>query len=186
MVKWSRYSPEILDASENELIRLSGIEITKRNVCIGRATFLHCLTCGNPENPPMILLHGYCGSGLIFFKILKKLTEKYRIYIVDHLGMGRSSRPEFTANSLEAAEEFFVESLELFRQIEGIERFVLVGHSFGGYISGCYVLKYPERVEKVLYLSPVGFGHKPKEFDFYKELEGDWKLRFVQKFMMFF
>ncbi|CAG9323336.1 unnamed protein product [Blepharisma stoltei] len=186
MVKWSRYSPDLLLQSENDLIRLSGVEIERRNVCIGRGLFLHCLTCGDPANPPMILLHGYCGSGLIFFKILKRLVENYRIYIVDHLGMGRSTRPEFIPNTLESAEEFFVEPLEIFRQIEGIDKFILVGHSFGGYISGCYALKYPEHVSKVLYLSPVGFGKKPKEFDFLKELEGDWWIRFVNKFMVFF
>ncbi|CAG9329883.1 unnamed protein product [Blepharisma stoltei] len=186
MVKWSRYSPELLLKSENDLIQFSGVEIERKNICIGRGLYLHCLTCGDPSKPAMVLLHGYCGSGLIFFKILHKFVDKYRIYIVDHLGMGRSSRPEFVPNTLESAEEFFVEPLELFRKFIGVEKLLLVGHSFGGYISGCYALKYPQNVSKVLLLSPVGFGQKPKEFDFLKEIDGDWWVRFMKKFMMFF
>lgn len=57
---------------------------------------------------------------------------------------------------VEIAENFFIDSLEAWRRAKKIERFTLIGHSLGGYLSCCYALKYPERVEKLVLLSPVG------------------------------
>jgi cardiolipin-specific phospholipase len=76
------------------------------------------------------------------------------------LGWGLSSRPEFqqivNGQSTETAEDFFVESLEAWRAEHKIERMILAGHSFGGYMSVAYCERYPERVERLLLLSPVG------------------------------
>ena len=160
---WSRFSPEVLQQTEDELIKYSGVPIEKTRVPISRGNYLYCLNCGNPSKPPMILLHGYCGSGLIFYKILKSLSERFYIYLVDQLGMGRSSRPSFRANSTYEAESFFVEALEMFRQAVGLDKFVLAGHSFGGYISGCYALRSSQYVTKLFLLSPAGVTERPTE-----------------------
>jgi cardiolipin-specific phospholipase len=49
----------------------------------------------------------------------------------------------------------------------------LIGHSFGGYISGHYALKYPDRIHKLLLMSPIGIRVAP-------EGEDGWK-RFMTK-----
>jgi len=76
------------------------------------------------------------------------------------LGWGLSSRPSFDqvvdGKSVKSAEDFFVESLEAWRVENNIERMVLAGHSFGGYMSTAYCERYPERVEHLILLSPVG------------------------------
>jgi pimeloyl-ACP methyl ester carboxylesterase len=41
-----------------------------------------------------------------------------------------------------------------------IDKFTLLGHSFGGYIAGLYCIKYPESVNKMIFLSPVGVGYE--------------------------
>lgn len=46
-----------------------------------------------------------------------------------------------------------------------LEKIVLVGHSLGGFLSACYALKYPERVEKLILVSPVGLPEKPDDFE---------------------
>jgi pimeloyl-ACP methyl ester carboxylesterase len=43
----------------------------------------------------MVLMHGYGGSGIMFWKVMKALSEHYYLIIVDILGMGASSRPKF-------------------------------------------------------------------------------------------
>lgn len=65
------------------------------------------------ERETMVLLHGYGGSGMIFFWVMQALHEKYKVYMVDLMGMGRSSRPEFEAETTEDAENFFVHNLEI-------------------------------------------------------------------------
>lgn len=68
---------------------------------------------------------------------------------------------------VEIAENFFVDSLESWRKQKEIEKFTLIGHSLGGYLSSCYAIKYPERVTKLILLSPVGL--ETSSFDLTKD-----------------
>ncbi|KAJ2779256.1 hypothetical protein GGI15_003927 [Coemansia interrupta] len=85
--------------------------------------------------------------------------------------MGRSSRPAYTSQRateeqrVAAAESFFVESLEEWRSRMGLEKMTLCGHSFGGYMSALYALKYPERVEKLVLVSPIGIPEPPEGYE---------------------
>lgn len=51
---------------------------------------------------------------------------------------------------------FFVESLEAWRSMNNIDKMILSGHSFGGYVAVAYCERYPERVDRLLLLSPFG------------------------------
>lgn len=53
-------------------------------------------------------------------------------------------------------EDYFIDSIEKWRQWNHIDKFNLVGHSFGGYISCKYALKYPNHINKLALLSPLG------------------------------
>eukprot|EP00850_Spirogloea_muscicola_P022578 SM000302S11658 [mRNA] locus=s302:23754:26337:+ [translate_table: standard] len=55
-------------------------------------------------------------------------------------------------------ESWFVDSLEDWRKARGIDKFVLLGHSFGGYISARYALKHPERVQRLILVGTAGFA----------------------------
>ena len=72
------------------------------------------------------------------------LSPHFRLLALDWLGTGLSGRPEFRARGRQEAEDFFVESLDKWRIEMGIEKFILLGHSIGGYLSACYALKHPE------------------------------------------
>lgn len=49
-----------------------------------------------------------------------------------------------------AAESFFIDALEEWRQKVGINsKFTLLGHSLGGYLSTVYTEKYPTLVKRV-------------------------------------
>lgn len=83
--------------------------------------------------------------------------------------MGRSSRPAFRvkakrddiAGRVFEAESFFIDSLEEWRKKMGLEKMTLVGHSLGGYLSVAYALRFPERVGKLVLLSPAGVPRDP-------------------------
>ena len=91
-----------------------------------------------------MLVHGYGASSVIFYKIMKPLSERYHVIMLDIIGMGASSRPKFTAKTADEADEYFCEFLESWRKEMGdIKDFYLAGHSFGGYICGNYAVKYP-------------------------------------------
>ena len=71
------------------------------------------------------------------------MSEKRPVYAFDLLGFGRSSRPKFQG-SPEQVEETFINSIEEWRKALGLQKIILLGHSFGGYLSSCYALKYPD------------------------------------------
>jgi len=78
------------------------------------------------------------------------------------LGFGRSSRPQLSTDPGEA-EEQFVDSIEKWREQNGLDKFVLLGHSLGGFLASSYALKYPSRIQHLILADPWGFPVKPTE-----------------------
>ncbi|KAJ3917640.1 alpha/beta-hydrolase [Lentinula edodes] len=124
--------------------------------------------------PPAVMLHGYgAGLGFYFNNFLPMAQWAARhnssVYALDWLGMGRSSRPPFHIKAskkdiparVAEAESFFVDSLEDWRQQMHLEKMTLIGHSLGAYFSVVYALKYPQRVERLILLSPAGVPRGP-------------------------
>lgn len=60
--------------------------------------------------------------------------------------MGGSSRPEFKCKEAKETLDLFLESFESWRIKLDLDKFFLIAHSFGGYLSGHYAVKYPERI----------------------------------------
>jgi len=108
------------------------------------------------NEPPLILLHGYGPPSGTFSRIIFDLSAHFNVYALDWLGWGGSSKPEFCPKTREEAEDWHVESLEKWREAQGFKKMNLCGHSLGAYMATVYALKYPEKVNKLVLLSPVG------------------------------
>ena len=117
----------------------------------------------------LVMLHGY-GAGLgFFYKNFEGLSRVpgWKIYALDLLGMGRSSRPPFRLKSkdrqscITEAEDWFIDALEEWRVQKKMDRFTLLGHSLGGYLAVAYALKYPGHLNKLVLASPVGIPEDP-------------------------
>ena len=163
MVKCPALSHEKLEEAESALIAMSGVPMEPMRIYLEDSEnySIFCLKCGDPEKPSFVLLHGYLGTSIIFYKTLQHLCETYYVYCLDLMGMGRSSRPEFTAKGREETEHFFVWPLEQCRIKLGLEKMILAGHSFGGYVAGCYTESFPDRVEKLVLISSIGIPSPP-------------------------
>ncbi|KAJ2743311.1 hypothetical protein GGI20_003849 [Coemansia sp. BCRC 34301] len=148
--------------------------------------YIHTLVIRNGGEPPnseqtptlprrnLVMTHGYFTGVGFFYRNYRELSQVpgWDIYAIDWLGMGRSSRPTFKGCRSEGedkrvshAEEFFVESLEEWRKRMGIEKMTLCGHSFGGYMNSVYALKYPQHVEKLVLVSPIGVPEAPPDLE---------------------
>ena len=117
----------------------------------------------------LVMLHGY-GAGLgFFYRNFEGLSRVpgWKIFALDLLGMGRSSRPPFRIHakdrqaSITEAENWFIDALEEWRIERKIDRFTLLGHSLGGYMAVAYALKYPGHLNKLVLASPVGIPEDP-------------------------
>lgn len=110
---------------------------------------------------PLVNLHGYLNSGAYFYQNFGGLASYFQnVYAVDMLGCGLSTRPSFDevneSDTIKSAEDFFVESLEAWRSMNNIDKMILSGHSFGAYVAVAYCERYPERVDRLILLSPFG------------------------------
>ena len=137
--------------------------------------YLHTLVCGlkelkenlNTKKKVIIMLHGFQGNSLNFYKIIPYIYEKYICICPDIIGMGISSRVDIEFTSNEQCINFFVESLEAFRvSLENNynlkNKFILCGHSLGGYFAVNYAIKYPEKIESLILMSPTGISDVEK------------------------
>lgn len=104
------------------------------------------------------MVHGYGASLGFFFRNFDALASHFRIIAIDQLGWGGSSRPDFACKSTEETETWFIDSFEEWRKAMNLSNFILLGHSFGGYVAAKYALKYPEHVEHLILVGPAGFS----------------------------
>lgn len=113
---------------------------------------------------PILMIHGF-GAGLGMWALnVQELSKDRPMHTFDVLGFARSSRPKFDDDP-EVIEETFVSSIEDTRKELGLEKFILVGHSFGGYLAYAYTIKHPEHVKSLILADPWGFSEKPQDWD---------------------
>ena len=153
---------------DNESLCYENIPISFNNE---NNIYLHTLIYGlkelkenaNTNKKIIIMLHGFQGNSLNYYKIIPYIYEKYICICPDIIGMGVSSRVQVEFTSTEQCIDFFVESLEAFRvslekNYNLKKKFVLCGHSLGGYFAVNYAIKYPQKVESLVLMSPTGIS----------------------------
>lgn len=97
-----------MHCAASRVLKFSGIpddQIKQYNIKVdeheGKDVYLRTLELGNKDDnkPILVFTHGFFGSTVYFYRIMKKLTEKFYVYMFDLPGMGASSRtPNFDIN----------------------------------------------------------------------------------------
>jgi pimeloyl-ACP methyl ester carboxylesterase len=108
---------------------------------------------GRAASPPVVLIHGASGNlGDLRFALGDRLARTRRVILVDRPGHGWSDRPGGAEDASPARQAALIaQALERI----GVERFVLVGHSFGGTVATALALAYPRRLAGLVLLAPV-------------------------------
>lgn len=103
------------------------------------------------EGEPVILLHGWLTDMESMRPLTTNLVKKFKVYLVDVVGFGKSDLPEEPLNSQDFAEflQEFIEKLE-------IENPVLIGHSNGGRIIINAVGKKLVKAKKIVLIDSAG------------------------------
>lgn len=164
-----KLSEENLNAYEAKVISYSGLDKSMyevRNVEVGeykkKKVTIRTIIIGkeNENKPTLVFCHGYGGSAAMFFRIMKPLSERFYLLMIDIIGMGGSSRPkDYKEHKFTPAEsiQYFNDYFEKWRIAMGnLTDFYLSAHSFGGYIMGNYAAAYHKHIKKVLLVSPIG------------------------------
>lgn len=164
---WSLTSQIKLISAESELLAEASLLCCRFQLVGKSGCKLRTLDLPGPagtENlPPIILLHGF-GMGLAFWgRQLAEFRKHRRVICFDLPGMGSSEPLETDTKSINDSEEYFVMSLEGWREQMQIRRMVLVGAGFGAYVAAIYSLRYHKRVEHLIMLSASGMERRSKD-----------------------
>jgi pimeloyl-ACP methyl ester carboxylesterase len=99
----------------------------------------------------LVLLHGQPGSAADWVQVAERLPPQLHVVAADRPGYGSSKLP---AAGLAANARAVLDDLDA----RGIQRAVLVGHSYGGGVALSVASLAPRRVEAVMLLASVGPG----------------------------
>lgn len=111
---------------------------------------------------PVVMIHGFGAGFLQFYKNLDHLHSRRKLLAIDLPGFGRSTRVPFPSDAT-LAENQFINSIEQWRKLVGVERFILLGHSLGAYLACAYTIQHPSRVRHLVLVDPWGFAKPPSE-----------------------
>ena len=111
------------------------------------------VTASGPKDaPPLVLLHGYMATSLMWAPNVAAFSRHHRVYAIDVMGQPGKSIP---AEPIRSAADY-VSWLNTTLYGLRIDRFALAGQSFGGWLALNYAIAQPDRVEKLVLLSPGG------------------------------
>jgi len=110
----------------------------------------------------ILLIHGLGTNAKGWIKNIPALSENHRVIAVDLIGYGKSDKGDFKYSLAFHAQVL----TELLTNL-GIDKATFIGHSMGGQISMIASMTYPDRVDKLVLISPAGFER-------FLEGEGDW------------
>jgi pimeloyl-ACP methyl ester carboxylesterase len=118
-----------------------------------RMAFMDVAPTVHANGRTVVLLHGKNFSGAYWEPTMRVLAaEGFRVVVPDQVGFGKSSKPaafQFSFQILAGMTRALLDSL-------GIERYTVVGHSMGGMLAARVALMFPERVERLVLVNPIG------------------------------
>jgi len=124
------------------------------------------------KGPVLLILHGWGGSSDSWQKVIDILEkENIKLIVPDFPGFGKSKTPP-QAWSVQN----FVEWLKEFLENLKIDKFFLLGHSFGGRVAIKFAVNFPEKLKALILVNSAGIKPKwgPKEtLIFYLALLGN-------------
>ena len=107
---------------------------------------------GAEHSDTLLYLHGGPGASCLdFVNQAKALSRKMKVVIFDQLGVLRS---DGIAENESYSMEYQIEMVEEMRKILGIEKWSVLGHSYGGMLAVLYASACPDSVHKIILECP--------------------------------
>lgn len=116
----------------------------------GHQVYWEC--CGNPAGKPALYLHGGPGSGVTPGQRRLFDPDAYRVVLFDQRGSGRS-RPLASAPDADLSTNttaHLIADIEALRQLHGVERWTVLGMSWGTTLGLAYARTHARRVDALV------------------------------------
>ena len=105
---------------------------------------------------PVLIINGGPGLDSAGFEAVAKTiaAQGYQSILFDQRGTGHSRLASINAETIQLT--LMVQDIELLRQQLHIDKWVVLGHSFGGMLGAAYAAKYPQHISKLIFSSSGG------------------------------
>jgi haloacetate dehalogenase len=130
----------MFDGFSRRRVQATGAEI---NVAVGGS------------GPPLLLLHGYPQTHLMWHKVAPELARDFTLVVPDLRGYGDSSKPEDGDNHASYSKRAMAKDQVEVMQALGFETFLVAGHDRGARVAHRMVLDYDRCVKKLAVLDIV-------------------------------
>ncbi len=114
----------------------------------------HVIVSGSTDAAPLVLLHPAGGGGVIWIRNIQAFSQQYRTYAVDTIGETNKSILTRPISLRHQREDFADWIADLFDGLN-IENTFMVGNSFGGFLTLNTAHYHPNRLKKVVLISPA-------------------------------
>jgi pimeloyl-ACP methyl ester carboxylesterase len=172
MTELEEFDSLLASARDLGIPHTSDVRYRSRNTVMSHQRF-HFLEWGEPDAPPIVLLHGGNQSAHSWDLVSLHLAERYHVFALDQRGHGDSEWNRGADYSMAA----MASDVESFFAVCGVERPVVFGHSMGGMVALTLTHRRPE-LPRAAVLVDVGpelsetgtrligdFVHRNVEFD---------------------
>ena len=110
------------------------------------------------EGEPVVMLHGDPTWGYLWRKFIPSVSEKNRVIVPDHMGMGKSSVPKKPYPYLLKHHISNLEQLILNLELKDI---TLVLHDWGGPVGMGFAIRHPELIKRIVIMNTWAFAKWP-------------------------
>jgi haloacetate dehalogenase len=126
---------------------------------------INTLVGGNERGTPVLLLHGYPQTHVMWHHVAPILAQDHLVVLTDLRGYGDSGKPSGgPTHEAYAKRTMAYDQVRVMREL-GYERFAVVGHDRGARVAHRLALDYPAAVEKLAVLNIVPTRHALRTVD---------------------
>ncbi|HEX7647429.1 MAG TPA: alpha/beta hydrolase, partial [Noviherbaspirillum sp.] len=102
------------------------------------------------SGPPLLLLHGFPQTHVIWHAVADRLAETYTLVMPDLRGYGDSSKPAGLPDHANYSKRTMAQDMVEVMRLLGHESFFVCGHDRGGRVAHRLALDHAERVRKLM------------------------------------
>ncbi len=130
-------------------IEIDGVEIFYREA-------------GEPENPTILLLHGFPTSSHMFRNLIPALADEFHLVAPDYPGYGNSAMPD--RDEFEYSFDHFAQIVEKLTDKLELRRYSIYLMDYGAPVGYRLAAKHPERVESLIVQNGNAYDEGLREF----------------------
>lgn len=115
-------------------------------------TTIHARVGGPDAAPPLLLLHGFPETHVMWRRTAVRLIDRYRVVLADLRGYGDSATPHGEPDHSTYSKRAMAADLVELMRVLGYERFAVAGHDRGGRVVHRMALDHPHAVTRLAVL----------------------------------